>query len=250
MQDNVVAIIQARMTSKRLPGKVLLPLFGAPLLHRMLERVSRINGLDAIWLAIPEGQDHDPIVDILPTGVRLFRGSETDVLDRTFKAAKQANATVVMRMTSDCPLIDPTVSSDILVAFKNSPAVYARTALASGYPHGFDTEVFTIDALESAHAEATTYDEREHVTPFIWRQPNRFPTLEVDHYPDFRHWRVTVDTPEDYQLAKQIYDILFPQNPNFGFEELRKLFTTHPELLEINANIIQPKLAGIPESNS
>ena len=250
MQDNVVAIIQARMTSTRLPGKILLPLSGAPLLQRMLERVSRITGLDAIWLAIPAGKDHDPIVDILPAGVKLFRGSETDVLDRTFKAAKQANATVVMRITSDCPIIDPTVSGEILTAFKNSPVVYARTALTSGYPHGFDTEVFTMEALASAHEEATTDDEREHVTPFIWRQPNRFPALEIDHYPDLRYWRLTVDTPEDYQLVKQIFDILFPRNPNFGFEELRKLFTTQPELLEINANIVQPKLADISESNS
>jgi len=238
------------MTSSRLPGKILLPLAGAPLLRRMLERVAKISGLDAIWLAIPEGKDHDPIADIVPTGVKLFRGSEADVLDRTFKAAKQASASVVMRMTSDCPMIDPTVSGEILAAFRNSPVVYARTAFTSGYPHGFDTEVFTMGALAAAHEEATAEDEREHVTPFIWRQPDRFPALEMDHHPDFRHWRLTVDTPEDYELAKQVFDILFAQNPNFGFKELRALFTAQPELLEINANITQPRLAGIPGSNS
>ena len=250
MSNNIVAIIQARMTSSRLPGKILLPLSGAPLLQRMLERVARINNLDAVWLAIPEGEDHDTIVDLVPTGVKLFRGSETDVLDRTFKAAKRANASVVMRMTSDCPMIDPTVSGEILTAFRNSPVVYARTAFTSGYPHGFDTEVFTMDALAAAYEEATSDDEREHVTPFIWRQPERFAALEVDHYPNFRHWRLTVDTPEDYQLAKQVFDILFSQNPNFGFKELRALFTAQPELLEINANTAQPILAGIPGSNS
>ena len=250
MSDTVVAIIQARMTSSRLPGKILLPLAGAPLLQRMLERVARIKKLDAICLAIPKGAAHDPILDVAVPGTLLFRGDETDVLDRTYNAAKQAGADVIMRVTSDCPLIDPIVSNEILTTFQNSPVVYARTAFTSGFPHGFDTEVFTMDALSAAHAEATADDEREHVTPFIWRQPDRFPALEVDYHPDFRHWRLTVDTPEDYELAKQIFDKLFPQNPNFGFKELRALFAAQPELLDINENNEQPQLAGIPGINS
>ncbi len=250
MPDKVVAIVQARMTSTRLPGKVLSPLAGAPLLQRMLERVARIDGLDAAWLAIPEGAEHDPILEAAPSDVQIFRGDERDVLDRTYRTATAAGADVIMRMTSDCPLIDPTVSSDVLAAFRHSPVVYARTAFTSGYPHGFDTEVFTMAALTTAHEEATKQEEREHVTPFIWRQPARFPAMEVDHHPDFRHWRLTVDTPEDYALVEQIFEKLFPQNPFFGFAEIRALLAAEPALLDINANISQPPLAGVPGKSS
>ena len=250
MAAKTVAIVQARMTSTRLPGKVLLPLAGAPMIQRMLERVQRIAGLDAVCLALPDGAEHDPIVDAAPKDCTVFRGDEHDVLARTFGAARQLNADIVMRMTSDCPLIDPEVSGALLAAFRHSDVAYARTAFASGYPHGFDTEVASIDALSAAHEEATDTDEREHVTPFIWRRPDRFPALELDHRPDRRNWRLTVDTPEDYDLVNEIYDRLYADNPTFGFEALENLFAAEPNLLDINRNIVQPKLAGMPGSGS
>lgn len=248
MSKNIVAIVQARMTSTRLPGKILLPLVGAPLLQRMLERVARIKGLGATWLAIPEGAQHDPIIHAVDalSDIRIFRGDETDVLARTYLAAERANADVIMRMTSDCPLIDPEISGEVLAAFLQSPVTYARTAFSSGYPHGFDTEVFTMEALSAAHDEATEADEREHVTPFIWRRSKRFPALEVDYQPDFRHWRLTVDTPEDYDLVNRVFARLYPQNPEFGFSELKTLFAEDPSLLEINADSVQPTLADMP----
>lgn len=223
-----------------------MPLAGKPLLYRMLERVQRIRGLDAVCLAIPEGKAHDPIAKIASSEISLYRGDEQDVLDRTFRAAQQMKADTVMRVTSDCPLIDPEVSGDVLSAFENSPVAYARTAFDSGYPHGFDTEVFSFDALSTAHSEASEADEREHVTPFIWRRPDRFPAMELDHRPDLREWRLTVDTPEDYELISQVFDTIYPQNPNFGFAELKNLFAEQPRLLEINASVSQPKLAGMP----
>jgi spore coat polysaccharide biosynthesis protein SpsF len=244
----IVAVIQARMTSTRLPGKVLLPLAGAPLLQRMVERVARITGLDAIWLAIPEGAQHDPIIQAMDalSDIGIFRGDETDVLARTYLAARRANADVIMRMTSDCPLIDPEISGEILAAFLQSPVTYARTAFSSGYPHGFDTEVFTMEALSAAYEEATEADEREHVTPFIWRRRERFPALEVDYQPDFRHWRLTVDTPEDYDLVSRVFARLYPQDPEFGFSALKTLFAEDPSLLEINADSVQPTVADMP----
>lgn len=250
MSAKTIAIIQARMTSSRLPGKVLKPLAGAPMIRRMLERVERIQGLDAICLALPESAEHDPIAKAAPDGVEIFRGDEHDVLDRTYGAARQMEAGIVMRMTSDCPLIDPEVSSAVLAAFLHSDVAYARTAFASGYPHGFDTEVFSQAALATAHKEARAPDEREHVTPFIWRRPERFPALELDYRPDRRHWRLTVDTQEDYDLAREIYDRLHTGNPAFGLDALERLFAAEPALLDINRNIVQPKLAGMPGTGS
>ena len=224
------------MTSTRLPGKVLKPLAGAPMIFRMLERVERICGIDNICIAIPKGIKHDPIANALPSTVEVFRGDEHDVLSRTLGAARHMGSKNVMRLTSDCPVIDPEVSGAVLKAFDRSEVVYARTALSSGYPHGFDTEVFTTEALAMAYDEALAPYEREHVTPFIWQQPERFPALELDYRPDRRHWRLTVDTQNDYDLAKVIYERLYASNPSFGFSALEKLFADEPRLLKINRN--------------
>ncbi len=246
MKDRKVAIIQARMTSRRLPGKVLKPLCGAPLLERMLERLKHIRGLDAICLAVPEGSEHDPIVAAAPSCVGIFRGDENNVLERTYQAARYMDAKIIMRITSDCPMFDPDISGDVLSVFCNSDVAYARTAFTSGYPHGFDTEVLSYDALSEARHEAQIPDEREHVTPFIWRRPNRFPMVELDYRPDRRHWRLTVDTREDYELVSKIYDYLYPQNPLFGLSSIEELFNANPKLLEINHNVGQPSLPGTP----
>jgi spore coat polysaccharide biosynthesis protein SpsF len=228
----VAAVVQARMTSTRLPGKVLLPLAGAPLLVRMLERVTRITGVDRVCAAVAIGAEHDPVADAAATvdGVTVVRGSETDVLDRTLLAAEHCGADIVMRITSDCPLVDPAVSAAVLAVYRATHAVYARTAFRSGFPHGFDTEVFAMEALRAAHAEATDPFEREHVTPFIWRRPDRFHAVFLDSQPDHRAWRLTVDTPEDYALATAIYDALYPAKPTFGYREIVALFEARPDL--------------------
>ena len=232
--SKTVAIIQARMTSNRLPGKVLKPLAGEPMILRVLQRIEHICGVDDICLAVPESDIHDPIVEVASKKVGIFRGDEFDVLDRTLKAGHMMKADTVMRITSDCPIIDPKVSSLVLSAFSCSEVVYARTAPSTGYPHGFDTEVFTIEALAAAHARALSSNDREHVTPFIRRHPDQFPTLELDFQPDRRHWRLTVDTREDYDLVSRIYDRLYSADPLFGFDSLEKLFAVEPELLDIN----------------
>tara|TARA_B100000212_G_scaffold181245_1_gene136457 strand:- start:1349 stop:2101 length:753 start_codon:yes stop_codon:yes gene_type:complete len=246
MKDKTVAIIQARMTSRRLPGKVLKPLCGAPLLERMLERLKHVRGLDAICLAVPEGAEHDPVVAAAPSFVSIFRGDENNVLERTYQAARYMDAKIIMRITSDCPVFDPDISGDVLSVFCSSDVAYARTAFISGYPHGFDTEVFSYDALSKAHHEAQLQDEREHVTPFIWRRPSRFPMVELDYRPDRRHWRLTVDTWEDYELISKIYDYLYPQNSLFGLRSLEDLFNVNPNMLKINHNVDHPLLPGTP----
>jgi spore coat polysaccharide biosynthesis protein SpsF len=235
----VVAVIQVRMTSSRLPGKVLKPLAGAPLIRRMIERVQRIAGPDAVAIALAEGAANDPVIAALD-GMDVFvvRGSETDVLARSAAAARAANAATVMRITSDCPLLDPSVSASILAAYAAGRAAglrYARTSAESGFPHGFDTEVFDAAALYEAEGQASDSYEREHVTPYIWRRPDVYPAMIVDAKPNRRHWRITVDTEEDYRLAYAIYDALYPANPAFGYADLCALFEARPDLLRINA---------------
>ena len=234
------------MTSTRLPRKVLLPLAGVPMVIRVVERASAIAGVDVVCVAVPDGEDHEPLVAAVaehrPDAV-VARGPENDVLRRTVGAADATGADLVVRVTSDCPYLDPDVSGAVLAAARTAGVPYARTAFRSGYPLGFDTEVVTTDALRAADAEAVDPYEREHATPFIWRRPERFPCLWLDHLPDRRDWRLVVDAPEDYELATRVYDEL---GPGFRFADLEELFAARPDLLEINRAVEQTRYVGIP----
>jgi spore coat polysaccharide biosynthesis protein SpsF len=245
----VAAIVQARMTSSRLSGKILLPLAGKPLLYRMLERVMRISGIDKVVLALAEGAIHDAAVDaISDLDVLVVRGSEQDVLARTAKAAREARADTVMRITSDCPLLDPGVSGTILQAYADGIGDglrYARTAFDRGFPLGFDTEVFSSQLLYEADRTSTDPYEREHATPYIWRRPERFPQKVITGSPDRRDWRLVVDTADDYNLANAVYDALHPSKPQFGYRELIDLFEKEPQLLRLNAHVEQRPYVGL-----
>jgi spore coat polysaccharide biosynthesis protein SpsF len=248
-QGPVAAVVQARMTSSRLPGKVMMPLAGAPLIRRTVERVGRIAGVDSVVVALAEGAAHDPVVAALAgLDVTVVRGSEHDVLARTAAAVRASGAATVVRITSDCPLLDPAVSASVLQAYfagGGAGICYARTAFDEGFPLGFDTEVFASALLYAAEAEATDPYEREHVTPFIWRRPDRYPSIILTTRPDRRSWRLVVDTQEDYRLASVIYAALYPKNPTFGFQELCALFEAQPELLQINAHVEQRPYVGL-----
>jgi spore coat polysaccharide biosynthesis protein SpsF len=237
--SRTVCIIQARMTSTRLPGKVLLPLASAPALARMLERVKRIPGLDAVCVCIPEGSAHQPLVDVCRQlgGVMVTRGPEQDVLRRYAIATEETRATTVMRVTSDCPLIDPQVSGAVLSMKLISSAPCARTSGTSGFPLGLDTEVFDAEVLLAADREAVAPDEREHVGLFIWRRPDRFPVVQLDRVPDRRVWRLTLDYREDYDLISKIYDQLYVADPKFGFSAIESLLLERPDLVAINAHV-------------
>jgi spore coat polysaccharide biosynthesis protein SpsF len=235
------------MTSSRLPGKVMLPLAGAPLLARVLERVHAIDGVDDVVVAVPEDDSQAPIVDFVAgySGVSVFTGSEQDVLARTVGAAESRQASVVVRITSDCPMLDPRVSGAVLASFLSLDVSYARTAVDEGYPVGFETEVVAMEALREAARDSVDPYEREHVTPFIWRRPERFPAVHLACAPDRRDWRLTVDTPEDYALACCLYDELFEADPLFGLAALTRLIAQKPELLVLNAHVEQNPLIEI-----
>jgi spore coat polysaccharide biosynthesis protein SpsF len=247
--DRIVAIIQARMTSTRLPEKVLKPLAGVPLIGHTVARVSRIAGVDRVVVALAEGPAHDAVCDVLRGfDVAIVRGSEGDVLARTAAAARAAAADVIMRITSDCPVVDPAVSASVLAAFRavrSTGIRYARTAIEDGFPLGFDTEVLSAAALYEADAAAADPYEREHVTPYIWRRPDLYPALLLSSKPDCRAWRLVVDTEEDYRLMGSIFDALYKTNPNFGFEDLKLLFAARPELLAVNAHVPGPSYVGL-----
>ncbi len=232
------------MTSTRLPGKVVLPLAGEPLLLRVIERSRRIPGVDVVCVAAPEGAAHDAIEAIASEepDVVTVRGPEDDVLRRYRIALDATGAARVVRTTADCPLFDPAVSGAVLALARASGLPLATTALESGYPVGLDTEVVSREALCRADAEARDPYEREHVTPFLWRRPGRFPFVCLDRTPDLRSWRLAVDTPEDYELVARIYEALHPTDPEFGFEAVEALLAERPEWLAINAGVVQRPL--------
>ena len=236
---STAVIIQARMGSTRLPGKVLLPLSGKPMLARIIERARLIPGVDTVCVAIPTGPEQAAIAQLVGTlpDVHVVTGPEHDVLQRYLIAADACGAERIMRMTSDCPFIDPRISGAVLAAHDNAKTPCARTAFDKGVPQGLDTEVVTVEALRVAAQECDDPYEREHVTPFLWRRPNRFPAVFLGYAPDRRDWRLTVDEAPDYELAKQVYDALYSNQPDFGLAELETLFASRPELLRINAHV-------------
>jgi spore coat polysaccharide biosynthesis protein SpsF len=202
---NVVAIIQARMTSTRLPGKVMLPLGDSTVLGQVLKRCAQINGVSQVCCAIPEGSEHLLLVsEVQKYGATLFRGSENDVLERYYYAAKATKADVIMRITSDCPLIQPAICSQVLDLYLASNVDYACNNMPPTWPHGYDCEVFNFEILEKCHKEAVHNDEREHVTKWMRSRASvaNFPNPNGNQYST----RITLDTLEDYKIIKNIYD--------------------------------------------
>lgn len=238
-------IVQARMTSTRLPGKVLMTVAGKPLLEYLIERLRRVALADEIIIATTVNDSDEPIVEFCGRlSVPYFRGSEDDVLSRYHEAASRVKADFVVRVTSDCPVIDPRVIDDVISFFRAAGDAYdyASNTLARSYPRGMDTEVFTFRALNEAFFEASEPPEREHVTPFIYRHPERYRIGQVVFGRDASRHRWTVDTPEDFELVSRIIETLYPLNPEFGLEDILALLKDHPQWAGINAHVEQKKL--------
>ncbi len=237
-----VAIIQARMGSTRLPGKVMKMLAGRPVLEHVVSRVQKCSTLDEITVASTLNPIDEPIVKLChDMGIMCFRGSEEDVLDRYFHAAKYAGADIVVRITSDCPLIDPVIADDIVKAFmERQPTLdYLSNTLARTFPRGLDTEVFSFVALEKAWRSAVSPAEREHVTPYIYRHPDFFSVQNFSNSQDLSGYRWTLDTYEDWELIRTIYDNLYYKDAFFSTDDVLELMCTQPELLKLNAGVEQ-----------
>ena len=239
-----VAVIQARMGSTRLPGKVLQDLGGETVLARTLRRVSRSALLDEVVIATTaEPADEQVVEEGNRLGAPVFRGSEHDVLDRYYRAAAARGADVVVRVTSDCPLIEPEVVDKVIAAFSSGDFDYASNSLQRTYPRGLDVEVMTFDALARAWRKAEAAYQRTHVTPYLYQNPDSFRLLSVTAGEglDFSHYRWTVDTPQDLELVRRLYAGLGNRG-DFHWTEVLELLRRSPELSEINREVRQKEL--------
>ncbi len=238
---NIVAIIQARMASSRLPGKVLQDIGGEPMLVRVVERVRRAETVSAAAVATTTDPGDDPIEALcVERGYSVSRGSQFDVLDRYYQAAKQMQAEVIVRVTADCPVIDPGVIDHTVREFLRAGVDFAANRLPPPwkrtYPIGLDTEVVTFAALERAWIEAKEPHEREHVMPYFYDLDGRFRILVVGNDADYGALRWTVDTPQDLELLRQIY-AHFEGRDDFGWLDVLALMQSNPQLGAINANV-------------
>ncbi|MDD5593360.1 MAG: glycosyltransferase family protein [Candidatus Margulisbacteria bacterium] len=230
-------IIQARMGAKRLPGKVMKEILGRPLLFYSLERLKRIAAVDKIVVATTTEPADQAIYDYArELGVESFRGSEDDVLDRYYQAARAHGLGVVIRLTADCPLIDPDISSEIIRFYLDNRKLDAvRTG--PSYPEGFDTEIFNFKSLDKAWRKAELKSEREHVTPYIWKNEGQFNLKVLEFDRDLSQLRLTVDEASDWTVVSNVFENLYHENPDFRLKDILKLYDEKPELFSANQNI-------------
>lgn len=234
----VIAVLQARTSSTRLPSKVLLPLLGEPMLTRQIERIRQAQSLDDIIVATSTTRGDDAIAaECERTGVSCSRGSLDDVLDRVYHAIEPTPSTVVVRLTGDCPLICPEII-DAVVAFRERGDFdYASNSYDQTFPDGLDVEAMTRSSLATAWQCARLPSEREHVTPYIWNHPELFRIGSYRSAIDYSAHRWTVDEPADYILVSAIFERLYPANPNFRLADVLRLLESEPGLGQVNAGI-------------
>jgi len=237
-----VAIIQARMSSTRLPHKVLKELCGESVLARVVRRVQRCRTLDDVWVATSlNGADDAVVAEAERLGITVFRGNENDVLDRYYQAARESRADVIVRITSDCPLLDPEVSDEVVRAFMEQKPDYASNALVRSYPRGLDTEVIASFALERAWQEAGALHQRAHVTPYLYENPDQFKLLPVTYQENHSAHRWTLDTEADLVFIRAVYQAL-RKREGFTWRDVLELVQERPELEEINRRVRQKAL--------
>ena len=236
-----VCTIEARMTSSRLPGKVLLEAAGKPLLEHMVERLRRVRALDEIVIATTEEATSEPIVDLADRlGIACFRGSEEDVLARVLGAAQAHAADLIVETTGDCPLIDPGVIDTVIARFNDGGVDYCSNTLERTYPRGMDVQAFPAAVLAEVATLTDDPADREHVSLYFWTHPERYHLREVrSPDPSLGGLRLTVDTPEDLALVRAVFDRLYPDNPAFGLDDVARLLREHPEIRALNASIQQ-----------
>lgn len=239
----IVATIEARMTSSRLPGKVLLPALGRPMLAHLTARLKAVPSIDEIVLATTVNATDDVLVDFAEKdGIKVFRGSEDDVMSRVIGAAAAAKADVVVEITGDCPIIDPDLVEQTIRVFKRNEAVYAANSFISSYPDGMDTQVMTLDALKKSYAMTDDPLDREHVSRHIVNNPQLFPHVYLIAPPSL-HWPglgLTLDEPSDYELIRTLIENLGKNNPLFGCGDVIHFLRSNPQVLKIN-DMVQRK---------
>lgn len=236
----VVAIIQARMGSKRLPGKILAPVAGEPLLAHIVNRISPAKLIDQLIVATTQSPNDNDVEKLMnKLNVPCFRGSEEDCLDRFYQAAKKYGADIIVRLTGDNPLIDSEFVDWMIEQYLlfSPPYDYIDSALSKTFPVGLSVEIFSFLALTKAWKEEKNIQLREHVTPFIYRQPNLFRIKCLVNPINYSHMRWTMDTPQDLVFIRHIFDHF--GHDQFSWRDVIALLEEHPKWLEINQNIEQ-----------
>jgi spore coat polysaccharide biosynthesis protein SpsF len=236
----ILGILQARVSSTRLPGKVLKPILGVPMLMRQMERIRRSSRMNMCIVATSLDERDEAIEQLCITnGITYFRGSLDNVLDRFYQAALEYVPKHIVRLTGDCPVIDPEIIDKTIDFHINGGFDYTSNALEPTFPDGMDVEVFTFISLEKAFNEASLPSHKEHVTPFIYEQSNRFKLGSYKNEKDLSGLRWTVDELDDFNLVEKIYEALYPQNPYFSLGDILELINNNPELKSINTHFMR-----------
>lgn len=230
----VVAIVQARMGSSRFPGKVMTPVCGVPLIGLLLKRLSKSEKIDQIIVATSDKKDNESMLQYVNNlGYKVYKGSEDDVLDRYYHAAKNTGADAVVRITGDCPLVDPKLVDSVIDRYLKENVDYCSNIAPATYPDGLDVEVFSVAALEEAWTKSS---QREHVTPYI--REGKFNKINVSHNDDYSNFRWTVDEPEDLEVIKSIYEHFEPRH-DFDWLEVLELHSEQPKIFSANKHLIR-----------
>ncbi len=239
-----VATIEARMTSTRLPGKVLKEAVGKPMLELMIERLRRVPSLDGIVVATTTNATDDPVEALARRlGVGVWRGSEDDVLQRVLDAARHHQIDVIVETTGDCPLIDPALVEDCIRTHRSAKVDYVSNVLERGYPVGMDTQVFATSVLADVARRTDDTSDHEHVSLYIYRHPEIYSLCNVPAAGALRRpdLALTLDTPEDYDLIKSVFEALYPKNPAFALADVLELLDRHPEIAAMNSHVRRKK---------
>jgi spore coat polysaccharide biosynthesis protein SpsF len=245
MSEGVLAIIQARMGSARLPGKVLMPVMGRPLISYLIERVRRSTLISSLVVATTDSPIDIPLVEVVQReGVAVFRGDEHDVLKRFADCSDQRTETRIVRITADCPLLDPAIIDKCVALARNLP----QNGLVTSSPHraedrefprGMDVEVFSKIALNEACRYGNTSYEREHVTPYFRNNPDKYPLHLLPLGKNYSHYRLTVDEMRDFEVVSTVLAGLYPIKQNFVFRDIVDFLESRPEIGAINAPVHQ-----------
>ncbi|MBE1555019.1 cytidylyltransferase domain-containing protein [Sporosarcina limicola] len=241
----IVAIIQARMGSTRLPGKIVRKVMDKTILEYQLERVQQSKLIDEVIVATTQKESDNVIVALCQhLGIHVYRGSENDVLARYYEAAVECKAGIIVRLTSDCPLIDAEVIDQVIQLYldRQGEIDYASNIMERTFPRGLDTEVFSFRALQKAYESASLERDREHVTAYLYTNPGEFQLGNITSSQNLGSHRWTVDTEEDFELIRRIIESLYPQKAIFTVQDIIELLDENPAWVEINAHIEQKKL--------
>lgn len=233
----IIAILQARMSSSRLPGKVLKPIIGKPMIELQIQRLKRCRLIDKLVVATSTNEEDQAIaLCCRRLGIDCFRGSLNNVLDRYYQAALQYQAQQVVRLTADCPLTSATVIDQVIALHLEQKNDYTSNSLVRSFPHGLDVEVFTFASLQKAWQEASSVHNLEHVTPYIYARAQQFKLGQLTSGQDLSQQRWTVDNPEDFALVEFVYQQLYAPDGYFNSDDILTLLTHHPEIYALNAH--------------